>query len=78
MSVDQWKRNRKWLDDRKDRYPHVCYTKKNSPRPQDVKAKVPQVEFIVAPLMKTAEWRFETAADMSLFKQAFVTLDNKL
>jgi hypothetical protein len=77
MDAGTWKRNRDWLDEHKDEYPHLCYTKKASPRPEHVKARLPDMDFICAPLVKITEWRFMSFADLSSFKQVYVTIDNR-
>lgn len=77
-SLHAYARNRRWLDDRLNEYPHRCRTKVQYPRPEDVKAQVPGLDFIRAPLFKEAEWGFKTHTEMAAFKATFVTEENRL
>lgn len=77
MTVSTFQRNRAFLDERKAAYQFSCRTNVSSPRPNDVQAALPGIDFICAPLMKEREWRFMTAHDMRVFKQKYTTLDNK-
>lgn len=76
MTVEQYNANRKFLEDHAKDYPFSCRTKVKWPRPDEVQ-RLTQLDFVSAPLMKECEWRFRTAADMSKFKQNYLTLDNK-
>lgn len=77
-SLHAYARNRRWLDDRTQEYPHRCRTKVDYPHPEDVKVKIPGLHFIRAPLFKEAEWGFRTSVEMMAFKATFVTEENRL
>lgn len=77
LSVTELRANIKWLKDREKEYPHRCRTKKYRPTPEQVKLKLPDLNFISAPLTKESEWGFKTEADMLKFKRAYTTNDNK-
>lgn len=76
MDIETYCRNLAFLKKKSLEYPHACRTKIRFPTPDAVK-RITGLDFIYAPLMKEAEWRFRTADDMSKFKQNYTTLDNK-
>src|SRR5690606_17780897 len=78
MSIHTYTRNRRWLDERADAYPHTCRTSVKYPRPEQVKKLYPSMSFIRAPLFKEAEWRFKTRLELSAFTASFVTEKNRL
>jgi len=78
LSVEQYRYNVKWLEDRAKDYPFSCRTKGNYPDPRIVGARLRNNYFVTAPLGKEREWRFKTPEDMSRFKYFFTTLDNKI
>lgn len=64
--------NQRWLDAFKVGYPHRCRTKKDYPKPQDVRIRLPGLDFIRAPLAREAEWGFKTKTEMKAFLALYV------
>lgn len=77
MSVETYRANIKFLQDKAEEYPHACRTKGKWPRPEDV-SRLTRLDFVCAPLMKEREWRFRSEAEMLRFKQNYTTLDNRV
>lgn len=77
MTVTTYRRNRAWLNEHSGIFQHQCDTKKNYPRPEDVKKKMPGVRFIRVPFITIATWGFMTISDLSEFKKHYVTIQEK-
>ncbi len=76
MDIGRLEGNQAFLDRHKESHPHRCRTKVKWPKPEHVQAKIPDLDFIRAPLVKEAEWGFRTGFDMLRFKTEYVTKDN--
>ena len=76
MSVERYRENLKWWEEREKQYPHHCKTKVGL-SPEGVRHRMPGVDFIRVPFVKEAWWGFLNAEDLRQFKSLYVTLDNK-
>jgi len=76
MSVDTYRRNVAWLDEKRKTLKFECRTKLKWPRPEDVSKLLTGLNIVCAPLHKERVWLFETEDAMRRFKQNYTTLDN--
>jgi hypothetical protein len=53
MSVERYRENLKWWEDREKQYPHHCKTKVGL-SPEGVRHRIPGVDFIRVPFVKEA------------------------
>lgn len=77
MSVETYRRNLKWLNEKRKEFPYECRTKLHYPKLGDVEQLLSQLNIVCCPLPKERVWLFATEEDMLRFKMNWVTLDNK-
>ena len=75
MDLMTRQRNRDWLNDRLEEYPHRCHTSKTSLGPKTDERRLPGLPFIRCPVGRQIEWGFKREADMASFKACFVTVE---
>ncbi len=76
MSIEVYRRNLRWIEEQKAKYPFECRTKVKWPKPEDVDRLLSGLNIVCAPLIKERVWLFATEDAMTRFKQNYVTLDN--
>lgn len=76
MSIEVYRRNSAWLDEKRKTMKFECRTKVKWPRPDDVTRLLSGLNIACAPLPKERVWLFDTEDAMNRFKQNYVTLDN--
>lgn len=71
MKTSTEERNAEWLRLHAEEYPWATITEVRRPQPDGMRFRMPEVEFVRAPLRGGAVWMFETRADREHFNGMF-------